>query len=103
MESNNKNIPSSSLSIIKENKYIMVGLVIVFALYSSKWVTNLPENFLDIFDSPLIKFMIFIIISYVSVNSPGIGIIITIAVLVTLQVSSNIKIRREINSDLHLE
>lgn len=101
METNN--IIGSSLSTIKENKYILVGLIIVLALYSSKWVTNLSDNFLDIFDSPVVKFMIFIIISYVSVNSPGIGIIITIAVLVTLQVSSNIKIRREINSDLHLE
>ena len=101
METNN-NIIDSSLSIIKENKYILMGLIIVSALYSSKWVTNLSENFLDIFDNPIVKFIIFIIISYVSINNPTIGIIITIVVLITLQVSSNMKIRREINSDLHI-
>ena len=104
METTNKNdIISNSLSIIKENKYILMGLIITLSLYSSQWVTNLPENFLDIFDNPIVKFIIFIIISYVSIDSPAIGIIITIAVLVTLQVSSNIKIRKEINSDLQIK
>ena len=104
METTNKNdIISNSLSIIKENKYILMGLIITLSLYSSQWVTNLPENFLDIFDNPIVKFIIFIIISYVSIDSPAIGIIINIAVLVTLQVSSNIKIRKEINSDLQIK
>lgn len=88
---------------IKENKVVITLFIILISIYSSAYVNNLPSNILDIVDTPVMKFIIFVTISYLAMDNPTIGIILTMLVLVTLQVASNMKIKRDIYTDLQIE
>lgn len=99
----NTNFVNNLIKKINDNKYVVISLIVLLSLYSSKYVNELSDNLIDIFDSPIFKFVIFAIISYISFQSPAIGIILTIAMLVTLQVISNIKIKKEMNYEFKIE
>ncbi len=86
----------------KKNNTILIGTVILLSLYASN-INNLSDFAVNILDKPVVKFIIFIIISFLSFDNPELGIILTIAILVSLQIVSNIKIKKDIYTDLQIE
>lgn len=99
----NKEIVNNIIEKITDNKYLVIGLIVLVSLYSSEYVNYISINFIDFFDNPIVKFVIFALISALSFVSPAIAIILTIAILVTFQVISSIKIKREIDIELNVE
>jgi hypothetical protein len=89
------------LKKINDNKPIIIGLVVLLIFFIG-YLSYLSDDLINIFNNPIIKLIVFGIIFYISMDNLVIGIIITIIVLVSLQVISNVKIKNEINSDLKL-
>ena len=99
--SDNPNLFNIIIKKFFDNK--MLIFILILSIYSSKYVYYLPDNYINFFDNTIVKFVIFGIISYISMNNASIGVILTIAILVTFQVISNIKIKKEINLELKIE
>lgn len=99
--SDSNNFLNIIIKKIVDNKLLI--FILILSIYSSKYVYYLPDNYINFFDNTIVKFVIFGIISFISMNNPGIGIILTIAILVTFQVISNIKIKKEIDLELNIE
>lgn len=70
---------------IKDNKILMLILVILLSSYASLWVKSLQKYTINIFSNKYFKFGIFLLITYIANNNPALGIILAIAMLVTLQ------------------
>ena len=95
-------IYNNLLKKVNENKHIIIGLVILLVFYIS-YLSYLSDDLINIFNHPIIKLIIFGLIFYISIDNLVVGIILTIIILVSVQVISNVKIKNEINSELKLE
>lgn len=76
------------LQKIGNNKSLMVGILLLASLYSCYGVYHIPNEMQDLFLNSYFKFIIFVIISFIASATPGLGVILAICVLVTLQVIS---------------
>ena len=70
---------------LKEDRLVMFLLIALLSLYTSLYVKSLESYTVKLFSNSYFKFIIFILISYISIGNPALGIILAIAVLVTLQ------------------
>ena len=88
---------------LNNNKPILLLLLALLAIYSSSYVNSyvnsLSDNFVDLFDNNIFKFIIFMIITYITTFSPALGISLTIAILVTLQVITNLKLKKNLSNE----
>jgi len=67
-----------------QNDMFTVVTSIILILYTVMVVPNLSENIAMIFDNPIIKFLLFILIAYISRFNQTLALVMTIAVLVSL-------------------
>lgn len=67
-----------------QNDMFTVTSSIILILYTVLVVPNMPENISMIFDNIIIKFLLFVLIAYISRFNPTLALVITIAVLVSL-------------------
>jgi hypothetical protein len=70
---------------IKEDKLVMFILIVLLSLYASLWVESVQKYTVDIFSNKYFRFVIFVLITYIASGNPALGVILAIAVLVTLQ------------------
>jgi hypothetical protein len=70
---------------LQDDKLVMFILIILLSSYASLWVKTLQPYTLDIFSNKYFKFIIFVLITYIASGNPALGVILAIAVLVTLQ------------------
>ena len=80
---------------INNNKIVMILIIVLVTLYTSSNIHTLSDDTIDLFDNQIFKFVLFILISLISSKSPSIGITLAMAILVTLQVITNLKIRKD--------
>jgi hypothetical protein len=80
---------------INDNKIVTILIIIIVTLYTSSNIDTLSDDTIDLFDNQIFKFVLFILISLISSKSPSIGITLAMAVLVTLQIITNLKIRSD--------
>ena len=80
---------------INDNKIVTILIIIIVTLYTSSNIDTLSDDTIDLFDNQIFKFVLFILISLISSKSPSIGITLAMAVLVTLQIITNLKIRKD--------
>lgn len=100
MEINNILDPIDNLfKKVDENKIVLILIILLVGIYTSYYSDKIGDKMIDIFSDNRFKLVLFIIISYISSSSPAIGISLTIAIMVTLQVISGIKIRRELDNE----
>jgi len=85
----------NNIKKIGDNRMSMLLLIALGSLYSCYTVYYLSENITDLFSNDYFKFIIFIIISIIASANPGLGVILAICVLVTLQVITNNKLKNE--------
>ncbi|ARF10040.1 hypothetical protein Indivirus_9_17 [Indivirus ILV1] len=74
------------------NEYVNIALALLLVVYSAYGVNTLPPYILRLFDMPLFKLLVFLLIVYLARKSPTIAIIAAVAVMVTLQVLTKMKI-----------
>ncbi len=90
----NKNIKYIGESL-DNNKFLIFSVIILSSLYASTYVDDFAGKISWLVDTSSFKFIMFIFLSIVSGRNPSLGIALTIAILVTLQVISNLNMKKE--------
>lgn len=70
---------------LKDDKLVMFILIILLSLYASLWVKTVQPYTMNIFSNKYFKFVIFVLVTYIASGNPALGVILAIAILVTLQ------------------
>ena len=70
---------------VNNNQMLTYGLSILFILYAFVASPTIPDNIANLFNSPLFKLSILIIIGYVAMQDPVTAVVITMIVLVVGQ------------------
>lgn len=84
---------------INENKSILLILLVLLGIYLTQYIEPTTENLINLFSNNIFKFVIFIIITYITGSSPALGIGLAIVMLVTLQIITNLKFKKEIKNE----
>jgi hypothetical protein len=79
------NIFSNFFKDLYENKIALLLVLAILSLYGSLYVNNLSSFTIDLFNNIYFKFILFILISYISSTNIPIAIMLTIVILLTLQ------------------
>jgi len=74
---------------INDDKYVLLGLITALAIYSGFFADYAAQY--GLFSSPIFQVGIFIVICYIMPLSPGLGIALALAILVTLQAVGHAK------------
>ena len=88
------------LKSANENKNILILILILLGIYYTYYSDSITEHCIYLFDNNVFKFTIFIIITYISSSSPAIGISLAIIMLVSLQLITYIKLKKELDLDI---
>jgi hypothetical protein len=83
-------------SYLNNNKMVLIFVIIllsIYAVYLNEYVVDLTIN---LFEKKEFRLVIFIIITYISSQSPAIGIILVIIMLTSMQIITNIKFKKEL-------
>jgi hypothetical protein len=83
------------LKSINENKNILILILILLAIYYINYNEFVLEKTMYFIDNKIFKFSIFIIISYITSSSPAIGISLAIIMLVSMQLITYNKFKKE--------
>jgi hypothetical protein len=102
MESEITNSEKIVHNIINDNKYIIGSIIILISFYLSYYINNISDV-VTLIDNPIIKVLLFLFISYYTMDNPMMGMILLIIILIIFQIVSNLKIKNDINADLHLD
>lgn len=78
---------------INNDKYVLLGLVTILAVYSGFFSDLTAYYCKDLFSSSFFQVAIFIIICYITPLSPSLGIALALAIIVTLIAVKHIKLR----------
>jgi hypothetical protein len=98
---NNILIYYDNLNYINNNIKILLLLLIILSIYYINNNNNINiENIINLFDNQIFKFIIFIIISYISSSNPIIGISLAIFLLINLQLITYTKFKKELDEDI---
>lgn len=87
------------LKSINENKILLILILVLLGIYYS-YNNNVVEHCILLFDNEIFKFTLFVLITYISSSSPAIGIALAIIMLVSLQIITYIKLKREFDMDI---
>lgn len=90
------------LKSIDTNKNLLLLVLVLLGIYFtyiSKY--NIVENTMYLFDNEIFKFVLFMIITYVSSSSPAIGIALALIMFVSLQIITYSKLKNELDCDIN--
>jgi hypothetical protein len=91
----------TTLKSINSNKNILILTLILLGIYCIYYNNNIVENYINLFDNEIFKFVVFILITYISSSSPALGISLAIIMLTSLQIITYIKLKREFELDIN--
>ena len=83
---------------VDNNKILLLIIIIIVGIYTFNYVKydSIDKVLINMFSNYYFKFGLFVIITYISSSSPALGLSLAIAMLVTLQIITNIKIKNEL-------
>jgi hypothetical protein len=70
---------------LKDDKLVMFILIVLISLYASLWVKTLQPYTMNVFSNKYFRFVIFVLVTYIAGSNPALGVVLAIAILVTLQ------------------
>jgi len=82
---------------IKNNEYATMAIAVALIVFSAYIAPRLPGNVIELFDNPIIKLLIFLIVAFAAKKNPTIGIVLAVSLMVILHMSSQRKIEKKIN------
>lgn len=87
---------------VDTNKNLLLLVLILLGIYFT-YVSNLNivKNSIYLFDNEKFKFVLFMIITYVSSSSPAIGIALALIMFVSLQIITYSKLKKELDDDIN--
>lgn len=87
------------LLLFNNNETITVLIIILVSLYLSMYINSMPKFIINLFSSPLFKFLVFVSVSCIAISNPAISMILGITVIVILQLITKINIEEELKSE----
>jgi hypothetical protein len=87
---------------INSNKNILILILILLGIYYVNYNDNIVEHSINLFNNEIFKFVVFILITYISSYSPAIGISLAIIMLTSLQIITYLKLKKEFEQDIYL-
>ncbi len=88
------------LKSINENKILLILVLVLLGIYYTYNSNNIVEHSIFLFDNEIFKFTLFILITYISSSNPAIGIGLAIIMLVSLQIITYLKLKKEFDIDI---
>ncbi len=92
------NIFNNFFKDLYENKFALLLVLAVLSLYGSLYINNLSPFTIDLFNLTYFKFILFILVSYLSAINIPLAIMLTIVILLTLQQVSISNISKDSNN-----
>jgi hypothetical protein len=86
------------ISEVNENKMLLLTLTTALAVYSGFFANTVAEYMPGIFENPFFQVAIFVIIIHIFPLSSALGVSLVIAIFVTLQAISEVKIKKSMDS-----
>lgn len=92
---------NNSLKSINDNKSLLIFVLILLGLYFT-YISNINiiNNSIYLFDNQIFKFILFVIITYISASSPAIGIALALIMFISLQIITYTKLKNELDDDI---
>jgi hypothetical protein len=85
---------------LNNNKIILLLVLVLLGIYITHFNQHIVIKSMDLFDNNSFRLIIFIIITYISSSSPAIGISLAIIMLVSMQLITSIKFKKEFESNM---
>lgn len=82
---------------IKQNEYASMGIAVALIVFAAYVAPRLPGNILELFDNPIIKLLVFLIVAFAAKKNPTIGIVLAVCLMIILHTLSQRKIEKKIN------
>jgi hypothetical protein len=84
---------------INDNKQLLFIIILLLGLYTTYYLDSddYSNSLVRLFDNNLFKLVVFIIIAWIAVSSPALGVCLGIAFVVTIQVIVNLRIKQELD------
>lgn len=84
---------------VNENKGILLLILILLGIYITQFNEYIIENASYLFDNNLFRLVVFVIITYIGGSSPAIGISLAIIMLVSMQIITSLKLKKDLQSE----
>lgn len=84
---------------IDHTKGPLLIILVLLSIYMVQFNESIITNTVNLVDNNIFKIIIFVIITYISSSSPAIGISLTIIMLVSLQIITNLKLKKDLKSE----
>lgn len=84
---------------LNNNKIILLLILILLGLYTTKFNEYIVENTSYLFDNNLFRFIVFVIITYIAGSSPAIGVSLAIIMLVSMQIVTSLKFKKDLSTE----
>ncbi len=81
---------------VNENKNVLLLILVLLGIYITQFNDYIVQNVSYLFDNNLFRFIVFVIITYIGSSSPAIGISLAIIMLASMQIITNLKLKKEI-------
>jgi len=85
-----------TVSFVNSNEYVTMGIVLGLIVFSAYIAPQLSNKTVALFDNPLVKLVIFLVVAYTARKNPTVGIIMAVCLLVILNTVSQRKIEKMI-------
>ena len=84
---------------LNNDKPILLLILLLLGIYTMYYNEYVTEYAINLFSNNTFKIIIFVLVTYIGSSSPAIGISLAIIVLVSLQLITNLKIKKEIHNE----
>lgn len=91
---------NSLFDSLNKNKFMLILSLLLIGIYLIKFNNCVNEQTTNLFDNNLFKLLIFVMITYISCSNPVIGIGLAIIILVSLQIITNLKLKKDLGYDV---
>jgi hypothetical protein len=87
---------------MKNNKFIILTLIVIFTAILNYYIAYMNENSIKLFDSMILKIIIFVTITFIFSENTTIAIFLALSILITYQIIANRKIILDLEREDYL-
>lgn len=84
---------------VNENKGTLLLILVLLGIYITQLNEYIVQNTAYLFDNNLFRLVVFVIVTYIGSSSPAIGISLAIIMLVSMQIITSLKLKKDIKTE----
>lgn len=84
---------------VNENKGTLLLILVLLGIYITQFNEYIVQNTACLFDNNLFRLVVFVVITYIGSSSPAIGISLAIIMLVSMQIITSLKLKKDIKTE----